>query len=180
MSLEDEETAEKRVQQINEEEQQFQPNIEDSAALTQKAEEEAIALAQEAEAQAAVDAEQAEKIVAELKGEGQATEGNPADFEQASTLLSSLHSGVKTAERQIDMGMGTIAPAARASIQELKALLPKVNEAKLAEQFFQSTQGRTEESYQVYMALKGTKFAETFRSLEDARLKAEGYDGFTL
>lgn len=70
--MEEKDDAEKRVQQINEGEQQFQPNTEEAAALAQEADEEAIALTKEAEEQAAVDAKKAEEIVATLTGNGQA------------------------------------------------------------------------------------------------------------
>ncbi|MAZ40996.1 hypothetical protein CL654_02675 [bacterium] len=70
--------------------------------------------------------------------------------------------------------------------KDLKKLLesaPEDEQKALAEKFhedFVISKGRTREPISIYLALKGTVFAERFAEIEDKRLKAEGFDGFGL
>lgn len=81
------------------------------------------------------------------------------------------------------MGAGKVSAQAEIGINELHALLPKVDQGKLAEDFFSSTTAQLNgihEAYQVYLALKGTAFSQRFKELENVRLKESGQGEFTL
>ena len=83
----------------------------------------------------------------------------------------------------IDMGMGRVSEQAKQGIAELKELLPKVDQKRLAEDFFTNTTAQLRgngEAYQVYLALKGTEFARRFKELENERLQEAGYGKFEL
>lgn len=139
-------------------------------------------LALQSEAQAAEDAAKAEAIVAGLKSENQ-KEMSPVDFDRAFALLGRLYADASTAEGQIDMGYGNVSPTARQGITQLKEMLSMVDQKKLAESFFGKTIGEdfnTHDAYQVYLALKGTEFSNTFKELESARLKEGGYGEFKI
>jgi hypothetical protein len=69
-------------------------------------------------------------------------------------------------------------------LSEIKAKFDTTNQVALAEEYFDKTIGTSisdnKFAYPVYQALKGTDFARRFAELEDARLKAAGYAGFSL
>lgn len=99
-------------------------------------------------------------------------ESAPTKFEEATSLLHNF-----TPSRRYE------------TLQSLSSLLVEgeVDQNKLAEQFFHELMVRNcsrsnlEKAYETYRALSGTKFARRFSELEDARLKAAGYnEGFNL
>jgi hypothetical protein len=105
------------------------------------------------------------------------------DFDRAATVLRALHADADSTWGVIDMGAGKVSAQAEIGINELYALLPKVDQGKLAEDFFSSTtaqQNGIHEAYQVYLALKDTEFARRFKELESLRLKESGQGEFTL
>ena len=71
--------------------------------------------------------------------------------------------------------------------EELKRIFEEegIDQEGLAQNFFDDTIGQgiknNNGAYKVYKMLKGTRFADKFRELEDQRLKEAGYEnGFTL
>lgn len=143
-------------------------------------------LAEETVASEAADAAKAEALLVQIKGGEISSESGQEDiksFVEAQKLLESLHAGANSAIGAIDMGMGRIAPAAGEKINTLKALLPKVDQGKLAEEFWGSTCAQlkgNKEAYQVYLSLKGSEFSRRFKELESARLEEAGYGKFVL
>lgn len=94
---------------------------------------------------------------------------------KAMSLLENLsEKGMK-----FDPFNGRVSPEIQKEGKELAELLSETDQEALAQQFFNNTIGRNG-TYNVYALLKGTKFAEKFRELEDQRLKKAGHDGFNL
>ena len=152
---------------------------------------EAAVLKEEAYAQEAEDRAKADALVAQIKGEGPVAEGaapqqteqqeDGESYEKAQEILRRLHAGADYAEGAMDIGWGRISPTAKAGVDELKALLPKIDQRKLAEDFFDMPLSQRGQGFlQVYLALKGTEFSNRFKELESARLKEGGYGEFTI
>jgi hypothetical protein len=93
----------------------------------------------------------------------------------------------KQLENSIQWLMSTNTLVRKQGIDQLKNLDSDA-QITAAETYFNSTIGGGEmpilnsltEQYEVYGALSGTAFGDTFRELEDARLKKYGSSGFTL
>lgn len=101
---------------------------------------------------------------------------------ETGALLGKLFRAAESGE--LDPSWGRTSKELEASRGELKQLLATADQRAIAEHFFNETIGRdignNKAAYHVYQYLKGTEFAERFHELEDERLKAAGYQGFSL
>jgi len=166
---------------------------EDVVRTETKLAEEKLRFAQEATAQAEADAKAYAEKLATLQGTktetgqpdgtGESPEQTSIEAEKGNRAKHLLGELFKKGET-FNPFMGRIPKEIAAMGEELEEKIEGLNQAKLAEDFFEETIGQNisniPKAYSVYGLLKGTEFSKRFKELESARLKKAGYSELTL
>ncbi len=114
-------------------------------------------------------------------------EKSPEDAKEAKNLLKSLFNDADSNTRGRSFNpfeSGNVSEEQEGSINKLRTLFKSLDQAALAQEFFDDTIGKridnNKAAYMVYGLFKGTEFASKFKELESARLKRAGFGEFTL